>query len=104
MTRAHRTAPAVRKQLILEAAIKLSVKQGYNTLTRDRIAEEAEISSPLVSNYFPTMRDMTNAVIRAAIDRQIMAILAQLIILKDRRIKSLSEDTKRKVTQYISNL
>lgn len=104
MARAPRTAPAVRKQIILEAAIKLSIKQGYNAITRDEIAKEANISSPLVSTYFPHMQDVENAVIKAAIEREIIAILAQLLILKDRRIKSLKADTKRKVTQYISNL
>lgn len=101
MTRATRTQPKIRKDKILKAAIKLSKKLGYKNITRDRVAEEADVSSALVGNYFGKMADLKNAVVRAAIKEEIVEIIAQGLTLKDPRVLKISKPLKGKIMEFL---
>lgn len=104
MTRAKRTAPDKRRELILDAAIKLSVEIGYNKLTRDAIAERAKVSSALVSAYFSRMHTIKTAVMQAAIEREIVEIIAQGMTLNDPHALKIKNTTKQKVLSYLSQI
>jgi AcrR family transcriptional regulator len=101
MTRATRTHPKIRKEKILKAAVKLSIKLGYKNITRDRVAELADVSSALVGNYFPRMADLKNAVMRTAIQQEIVEIIAQGLTLKDPRVLKISKTLRGRIMEFL---
>lgn len=82
-----RLAPDVRSGQILAAAVKLAKAKGFAALTRDSIAEEAQVSTGLVSNYFGSMDDMRNEVMKVAVRDEILPIVAQGIVANNRFAK-----------------
>ncbi|QLC25365.1 TetR/AcrR family transcriptional regulator [Parasphingopyxis algicola] len=50
--RRRRMAPEDRRELILDAAARIVVEEGVSAANMDRVAREAEVSKPLVYNYF----------------------------------------------------
>lgn len=103
MTRAVRTNPKTRKKIILLAAIQLSKRIGYKSITRDAVAKEASVSSPLVGKYFPKMKDVEIAVIKSAIEQEIIEILAQGLAINDPQVLKISSKLKKKVIAYLTN-
>jgi AcrR family transcriptional regulator len=104
MTRATRTNPDVRKELILDAAVQLSTRIGYNRITRDAVAELAHVSSSLLHAYFPRMESVRRAVMEVAIKREIVEIIAQGLALNDARARKINKTLRQKVMTYISTL
>ena len=76
MSELKRLKPEVRRDQILAVAIDVATKQGYNNVTRERIAEQAGISTGLVNRVFNTMAQLRRAVMRAAIHRELLPIVA----------------------------
>lgn len=79
-----RMTPADRKASILEAAIVAANKQSFSGLRLHHIATEADCSNASVVAYFGTMNKMRRAVMRAAISRTILPIIANGIAMRDR--------------------
>lgn len=75
--------PLQRKEQILEEALKLATKRGYKNLTRHAVADAAGCSTALVSHYFNTFVQLERAVMRAAVTRGILPIIAQGITRQD---------------------
>lgn len=91
--------PSVRREMILRAAIKASCKPGgWISLTRARIASQAECSDGLVSRYMGSMENARRLILAVAIDEEIIPIIAQLLggqakiptALKQKALKTLS--------------
>jgi len=78
-----RTNPALRKDHILDAAIKISAVGNYSTITRQEIADAAKVSTGLVARYFGTMQQVRRAVMRAARQRENLTIIAQGLVNND---------------------
>ena len=80
----RRIDPDKRKQEILEAAIGQAHKVGYMQMTRDQIAERCAVSRGLITpHYYATMDELRDAVITAAVDRAIVAIVLQGLAARD---------------------
>jgi len=92
-----RTNPALRREHILIAALKLAEKTGVHNLQRQYIANEAGISSSLVSYHFGTMIQLKRTVLRAAIKREIIPIIYHAIKHNDNGVKKLSLKLRTKV-------
>lgn len=99
--RARRTNPEIRKKQILDAAIKLSVKIGYSSITRDAVAAHANISSSLIANYFPTMHDLKTSVIITAVLQGQVEIIAQGLSLNDPVALSAPERLRKRAAKFI---
>jgi AcrR family transcriptional regulator len=74
---------ADRKEQILETALRLAEKMGYTNITRAGVADAAGVAPSLVSHYFTTMGKMKRAVMRQAVKRAVLSIVAQGLTLKD---------------------
>lgn len=72
-----RMKPEARRDQILSVALRIAVEQGYDNVTRERIAASAGISTGLVNHAFSTMTKLRRAVMRAAIQREILPIVAK---------------------------
>lgn len=66
-----------RNAAVLEAAVTLAKAEGYQWITRDAVAKAAGVSAGSVNNAFRTMRELKREVLREAIKRQIVEIVAQ---------------------------
>lgn len=71
-----RLKPKERHKLILNAAIQLAREKGFENLTRDSIAQAADVSHGLVTYYYNTMKQVRRAVMRAAVKQEILEIIA----------------------------
>lgn len=77
-------APAIRADHILDAALTVSRTTGFRNLTREAVAVQAGISPALVSHYYSTMTKLRRSVMRAAIDREVVEIVAEGLAMKDK--------------------
>jgi len=90
-----RLKPNDRRDQILAAALQVAEKTGYNSVTRDAIANAAQCAPGLVSNYFGTMIDLRRHIMRAAIRQQNLVIIAQGLAAKDPHARKASETLKK---------
>lgn len=78
-----RLPPNDRRALVLEAALHTAEHKGYRRMTRDLIAVRAEVSPSLVSLYLGTMPQLRRVVMREAIKREIVPIVAAGLAERD---------------------
>lgn len=95
--------PVIRREEILNAAIELANKIGYQNITRDAVASLAGISAGLIALYFNTMAQLKEAVMRTAIEKEILPIIAQGLGLGDPQAQEVNQDLKKRVVEFLSN-
>ncbi len=71
-----RMLPAEREAAILEAAISVAQTVGFSRMRLTEIAAQGKCSTALVVTYFGTMTKMRRKVMRAAIKRELLGIIA----------------------------
>lgn len=71
-----------RNSKVLEAAIVEAEAEGYQFITRDAVAKRAGVSAGGVNNAFGTMLGLKRAVLREAIRREILPIVAEGLACK----------------------
>lgn len=79
----RRELPAVRRAEVIEAALRLARRVGAQGLVRDRIAEEAGISSSLLHRYFGGMDLMRETIIQTAFQRCDVDVLYKSLSIDD---------------------
>ena len=94
---------SVRREEILNAAIVLAAKIGYNRITRELVATCAGTSCALVTHYFTNMENLKQDVMRAAIEREIYLIIAQGLSLGEPQTKTITKELKEKVLAFLTN-
>ena len=97
-----RVDPSLRKEHILATALALSELNGYTKITRDDIAEAAGVSMGLITHYFETMNQLKRDVMRAAVKRGYVAIIAQGLANKDRHALKASKELKIQAADLIA--
>lgn len=78
-----RLAPPERKQAILEAALQCAAAAPYHTVTREAIGARANCAPGTVSHYFSTMTKLRRAIMREAVVRGIVSIVADGLAQRD---------------------
>lgn len=66
-----------RNRAVLDAAVALAERFGVAAVTRPRVSAESGLSTGTVSNAFGSMDGLRDAVMSAAVQREIVAIVAQ---------------------------
>lgn len=66
-----------RDRLILDAATHCAIEDGFQWITRERVAARAKVGVGTVNSAFRTMRDLKRAVLQHAVDTGIVEIVAQ---------------------------
>lgn len=66
-----------RDSRILLAAVELAKPLGYQWITRDQVAKAAEVSAGTINNAFGSMRGLKRAVLKYAVDHEILEIVRQ---------------------------
>lgn len=79
-----RFKPAIRRDLILKAAVDLARKPGgWGKLTRENIATAADCSDGLVSRYLGDMPNARRRIMKVAIKDNITEIIVQSVVAHD---------------------
>lgn len=97
-----RMKPEARRDEILSAAFALAAKGFYLALTRNEIAEAAGISGPAVQYHFETMAKLRKAIMRAAIAREELPVVAQGIMANDALTKDLPGNLRERALASVS--
>lgn len=95
--------PALRRAQILQAAMTVAAKVGYGHATRDAIAAEAGVTAGLVTHYFETMTQLKRAVMRAAIQFEVLEIIAQGLANGDANARKAPAELKAKAVEILAN-
>ncbi len=90
-----RLEPQVRKEQILEAAIHVADRNGLYDLRREDVAEKAGVATGLVNRYFGTMTQLRRAVMRRAISKEHLSIVAEGVARRDPQAMKAPEELKR---------
>lgn len=101
-TATKRLDPKVRKEEILVAAVEVAQLVGLSNMRRDAVAERAGVANGLVSRYFSTMLQLRHAVVRYAVQKQILSIIAQGLAAGEAEARKAPEDLKRKALASLS--
>jgi len=89
-----RLDPEVRKAELLEIAFKLAEKTHYKHVTGVEIAREAGLYHSTIYRYFRDMAEVRRYIVRQAIKRENLNIIAQAIIARDVLVKKASVELK----------
>ena len=88
--RAH---PKLRRMQLVLVATELAAAVGYLNITREAVAEKANVGAALISSYF-TMPELKVAVVRHSVEKENLPVLAQAIINNSPHARGLSERLK----------
>jgi|SRR5690606_5627829 len=102
MTR-QRLDPEIRKQQILDAAINISIQKGYRQLTRQAVANKLCCAGALINHYYGDIDSLRDIVLKTAIEKEIMPILAENYGTRGKETSNLSPALKEKVINYLMN-
>jgi AcrR family transcriptional regulator len=91
-----RLQPDARKAQIIDGALEAARSQGLAKLTRENIAAHVNVSPALVSRYLGTMTELRRTLMRAAIKREILEIIAEGIATRDKIAARVPEELKRR--------
>lgn len=97
----RRELPAVRRAEIIEAALRLARRVGAQGLVRDRIAEEAGISSSLLHRHFGSMDLMREVIIQTAFQRSEVDVLYKSLSIADFKKLNTSSELAKQLCEYI---
>ena len=97
-----RLEPAAREAEILAAALKLAATRGYAKISREQIAEAAGCSTGLVSRYFGTMTNLRRTLMRKAIERRIVKVVAQGLADGNPLARKAPDDLRSEAVQHLA--
>lgn len=89
-----------QRERILQAAILVAEKKGYQHFTRNAVAQQAEISGSLVQFHFHTIQLLKDAVLAEAVVTENLRIIAQAALVKDGSI-GISPELKQKAINHV---
>jgi len=99
-----RVNPLLRRSHVLNKAIELAKEKGYNSITRKEIAEAAEITPALLSHYFDSIESLRATVLKIAIRRKVLEIVAQGLVNNDPEAIQAPRDLKYAAVAYLAEL
>lgn len=91
--------PNARRDEIISAAVRRSIDVGYNKISRDDIAIAANCSPALVSQYLGTLIHMRRQIMRAAVANEVLEVIAQGIVMRDKHALKAPEHIRRLAIQ-----
>ena len=97
----RREMPAIRRAQIIEAALRLARSVGSQGLIRDRIAEEAKLSSALIHKHCGGMDYLREVVIRTAFERADVDVLYKSLSIEDFKKLNTNPVLAKQLCEYI---
>ena len=89
------------KERILHAAVKVAEKERLTGINRKKVADEALVSTGLVSYHFYTMENLRESVVLHAIENEILSIVAEAIVDRHHLVEIMTIELKQAaLSQY----
>lgn len=83
------------KTMILSTAMQLANLHGFGRVTRNMIADRAEIATGSVSYHWKDMKKLERAMVERAIETRNLKVLGQAIAAKHPATKDVDSELKR---------
>jgi hypothetical protein len=98
MTTRERLSAPLRRDQIVEVALALSARPGYTwqSVTRDQIGRECCITGQAVMHHFNTIAQLRRSIMRAAVRRENLAVIAQGLAAGDGQARKAGPDLRRR--------
>lgn len=96
MTKNRRLPPEARTAQLLDVALKLAARHGLANIRRDQIAEAAKVSQGIVTLRLGSVPAMRRSVMRAAVDREVLPVIAEGIVARDKVALKASPDLQKR--------
>ena len=90
-----------RRSQILAASLILSASKGYTKVTREEIAEKADVAPSLVSDHFGTMAEFRRCIMRHAVEQGNVAVIAQGLAARDPHARKASDALKKQAAALL---
>lgn len=90
-----RKEKVTREQEILRAAVEEAEANGFSSLSRKAIALRANVSEPLVNQYLGTLTQLKRKVMREAVSKRLLCIIAEGIATKNTYAMGAPEELKQ---------
>jgi len=97
-----RVDPALRRAHILNTAVGMAKSEGYQRITRDGLAKKAGVSSGLVTRYFNTMIQLRRSIVRQAVQREVLEIIAQAVLSNDPHVSKAATELKKRALASVA--
>ncbi len=97
-----RMKPEARKEDILTAALIVATKFHYQHVSRAEIAEQAGVTGTTVQYHFHTMQQLRVQIMRAAIKRECLPVIAQGILAGDSHARKAPQELKDRAWSSIA--
>ena len=81
--RKYRGRNPLRKTEILDKAIELSERITYHLVNYTNLSEHSELPVPIIFHYFRSKKDLKKAIIRYAIEKEHLSLIAQGLVARD---------------------
>lgn len=94
-----RQKPEVRKEAIVAVALRLATQGHYAQVQRKQIADELGVTPPALTYHFGTMQLLRRAIMRAAIVREELVVIAQGLVAQDEHAKKAPEALRRRAVE-----
>lgn len=101
-TTSTRLAPRDRKAQILDAALEAATPVGIDRITFDAVAKRADVSIGLVIHYFGTMTKLRRTLMREAVKRGVVAIVARGLAVEDPQARKAPPVLRAQAAQYLA--
>lgn len=94
-----RLKPEVRKEQVIDAALRLAGQSHYLEVGREDIAAALGFSASTIRYHFKTLTQLRNDLVRAAIKRNDLAVIAQAITAKHPHAVKASPELRRQALE-----
>lgn len=91
-----------RDNRILDAALRLAEADHYNFITREAVAREADVSPATINNVYGTVVGLKRAVLAAAVERRILAVVAQGLGDRHAIVLAAPEDLRYEAAMHLA--
>ena len=98
-----RIDPKRRRELILLAAVNVAREHGLGAMTRAAVAAEANVSDGLVTNYFNTMKQLHRAVMRYAVQHEVLEVIGQGVVGRDAQAMKAPEHIRKAAVEALAS-
>jgi len=96
-----RMNPIKRREQILATGLKFCEQNHYLTLTGNAIADKLGVRPSLTWHYFGDLKNFRRQILKEAIKRQNLTIIAQMMVKRDRALAKAPPELLQKAIEKI---
>ena len=96
-----RLEPEARTAELLEVALRLAAADGWRKLTHSVIARAAGVSQGLVVARLGTMEQVRRSVMRLAVKRRTVAVVAEGLAVRDRHAMKADAELRALAAEWV---